>query len=249
VARNNPDKFRRDRATELRNLTQLLSEYEVVDDLSPLYSAVDKCSKNTPHGKNSWGYDFDSLLFQVKTPRHTLPEKIGDYLDVKLSVSLKGICEIDSDDPFKDELSISIVVSTNEVSSARKNLCAWHLDRHILEVGDHDTEEVHPLYHFQYGGKRMYGIENFGNVLLLDPPRLIHPPLDAILAVDFVLSNFSGATWQQLKQEGDYKNLITNAQELFWKPYIKSLLAGWGSASERQGRNTLLLWPNLVVKY
>lgn len=245
MARTNPDKFRRDRATELRNLAQLLSKHEVVNDLSPLYSAVDKCSKNTPNGKNSWGYDFDRLWFLVKTPRHTLPKEIGDHLNVELSVSLKGVCEYGSDDPFK-ELSVSLEVSAND-SPTPKNLCAWHLDRHILEAGDHESEEVHPLYHFQHGGQRMYGLENLGNVLLLDPPRLLHPPLDAILAVDFVLSNFMGAKWKQLRDDGEYENMIINAQELFWKPYVNSLSAGWGSVPERQGRNTLLLWPNLVV--
>lgn len=211
MVRNNPDKFRRNRATELRSLAQLLSKYGVVNDLSSLYGAANKCSKNMPNGKNSWGYNFDSLWFLVKTPRHTLPTEIDDYLDVELRVSLKGVCEEDSDDSFKDELSVSIVVSTNEI----KNLCAWHLDRHILAVGDHEPEEVHPLYHFHHGGQRMYEIENFGQVLLLDPPRLLHPPLDAILAVDFVLSNFMGAKWKKLRADEHYETMITHAQELF----------------------------------
>ncbi len=246
MARKTLDKFRHDRATELETLALILLTDGVCSNPYQLNNAATVCRNNKPRGENSWGYYLNSLLFQVKTPRHTLPKQMGDYLDVELSVSLKGVCEIDSDDPFQHELSVSIVVSTNEVSSGRKNLCAWHLDRHIVEKGDHESEEVHPLYHFQYGGKRRYGIENLGNVLLLDPPRLLHPPMDAILAVDFVLSNFSGATWQKLKEEGDYKNLITDAQELFWRPYVKSLLAGWGSAPERKGRNTLLLWPNLI---
>jgi hypothetical protein len=96
----------------------------------------------------------------------------------------------------------------------------------------------------------MYGLENLGNVLLLDPPRLLHPPLDAILAVDFVLSNFMGAKWKQLRADEHYETMITHAQELFWKPYVKSLFAaGWGSAKERKERKLFFkqLWPNLVV--
>lgn len=257
MASKNPDNFRRERATELRELAQILLKQQICRNSSPLDKAAAMCRDDKPKGKNSWGYHLNGLLFRIKTPRHTLPRKIGDYLDVELSVSLKGVCEEDSDDPFQDELSVSIVVSTNEVSAGRKNLCAWHLDRHILEAGDHETEEVHPLYHFQYGGKRMYGIENLGQVLLLDPPRLLHPPLDAILAVDFVLSNFSGAKWKKLREDGNYRNMITDAQKLFWKPYVKSLFAaGWGSAKEREdGRGSAderkaflkQLWPNLVV--
>jgi len=35
---------------------------------------------------------------------------------------------------------------------------AWHFDRHIIDTkkdSPHVTEDIHPLYHFQFGGARM----------------------------------------------------------------------------------------------
>jgi hypothetical protein len=249
VARKKKDskKFRRERANELQQFAQLLLESQVVsehDDLYPLYNAAQMCRNSTPKGPDYYGYDLNRLLFQIETPRHTLPRNVGDSLVLELSVTLKGICEVETDDPFKYELSVDIEISASN-SSPRKYLCAWHLDRHIMGEEDSEPHEVHPLYHFQYGGKNMYHIDNLGNVLLLDPPRLAHPPMDAILAIDFVLSNFAGAVWNKLRDDSVYRNIVADAQKRFWLPYFKSIVAQWGTTPERKACNARLLLPNL----
>jgi len=242
-----PKKYRKARSNELRQFARLLSTSQaikVIPDISPLESAAAKCINNTPKGQNSYGYNLEQLLFQIETPRHTLPNDVGKYLNLELSVALQGVCDPESDDPFKYELSVNIEVMT----IPPKKRCAWHLDRHILGEEDNEAYGVHPLYHFQYGGHQMEEIKNLGDVLLLETPRLLHPPMDAILAIDFVLSNFAGTIWKTLREDGTYRRIVEEAQERFWLPYFKSIVAHWGTPDERQDRNTQLILPHFFDK-
>ena len=49
--------------------------------------------------------------------------------------------------------------------------------------------------------------------LVIIVPRLVHPPLDGILAVDFVLSNYFGSQWANLCDEPEYQKIIRAVQE------------------------------------
>ncbi|EXS68134.1 hypothetical protein BF95_03395 [Sphingobium sp. Ant17] len=108
---------------------------------------------------------------------------------------------------------------------------AWHFDRHIIDVKKedrHNTDDIHPLYHFQFGGSRMTRIhQRLGDTLLLDPPRLMHPPMDGILAIDFVLANYAGQVWKALRGDEQYKRLVIPQFEKIWKPYFSGVAESW----------------------
>ena len=69
---------------------------------------------------------------------------------------------------------------------------------------------------------------NLGNVLLLPTPRISHPPMDIVLGIDFVLSNFVKAEiYKKIQSNSQYKAAVRKAQEKLWKPYMLSLAHHW----------------------
>lgn len=126
-------------------------------------------------------------------------------------------------------------------------VASWHLDRH---PDDSPTESVHPVYHFQYGGRKLIiPNDNYGNHLVLDMPRIMHPPLDLILGIDFVLSNFLGKTRNAMCSERPYVNSIAELQNLIWRPYVYSIARHWptyGNENERYEWDSHSIYPQLL---
>lgn len=234
IKKKDIESFRRERVEELRLLHQVVSEskinklsverygFEICPNTTPIISAADICAQSNPKIPEVWSYDLNSLLFQITRPRNTIPSTVGETLSLKLSVLLKGIIIPENGDIFKT-LFVNIEIY-DAAPLECKNHCEWHLDRCDYDFAKRDSKESHPLYHFQYGGKSMRDIgDKVGRVLLLNPPRLPHAPMDALLAFDFVLSNFAGYAWEILRNNSTYKTIIKKAQQLYWKPYFKSI--------------------------
>jgi hypothetical protein len=55
----------------------------------------------------------------------------------------------------------------------------------------------------------------------------MHPPMDGILAIDFLLANYAGTTWMLLRDNAQYVNLIAPQFERIWKPYFSSVAGSW----------------------
>lgn len=69
---------------------------------------------------------------------------------------------------------------------------------------------------------------NLGDVLLLPAPRISYPPMDIVLGIDFILSNFvEKKVYNELRCDPQYKSAVKNAQARLWKPYILSLAHFW----------------------
>jgi hypothetical protein len=123
-------------------------------------------------------------------------------------------------------------------------------DRILKRAKDNEPSEIHPRYHFQFGGEEILDrIDNlnidFGSSLFMEPPRFPHPPLDIILGIDFVLSNFYGRKWKELNQDTTYRNIVKEAQDRFWKPYAMAIASKWSNTinSDWQSRD---IWPQLI---
>jgi hypothetical protein len=216
--------FRSQRAEELRHLARILQEADLVRDASPLLSAAAQCGDQ---GRLSWGYEFAGLEFTLAGAglRHTKPD--GATLDlVELGVLLNGPCldEDALDDPFT-QLNVNIVV-TGWDANANSLMTAWHLDKHEGS----ESKLHHPDYHFHYGGEKVWASAtavagfSYGSLLLLESPRLDHKPLDGILAVDFVLANFLGSAWRELKEDGRYIDLVREAEKRCHLAYCQAAL-------------------------
>lgn len=101
--------------------------------------------------------------------------------------------------------------------------CSWHFDfdKPQDEQGAHRF--VHPLSHLTYGGRQMSTV-NLGDTLLLTSPRICHPPMDPILLIDFILSNYiPKGHYDNIRIESDYKRALQFSQSSYWRPYYESI--------------------------
>jgi len=122
-------------------------------------------------------------------------------------------------------LDLNIIGYKTPESTEKSYTSSWHLDRHPHKQ---NTKFTHPLYHFQFGGKRLDLIDP--NMLVLSCPRIPHPPMDVFLAIHFVISNFFNnkqfAFVNKLLADSDYQAIIKRAQERLWTPYFMAFDSG-----------------------
>ncbi len=150
------------------------------------------------------------------------------------------------------EAVVNIEYSAMNEESVEECKGSWHLDFHIDEPRCSSPEFVHPMYHFHHGGKRLKEIGTYGNVILLDAPRILHHPLDVFLAIDFVVSNFSESMWRKLKADTSYSEIIENSQNQWWSTYYRKLAEYWahkgqgGVDSQEICKEARLINPHLA---
>lgn len=241
--------FRKERGSELVGLADVLVSEGLIRSGDPLREAAGACTRPELNRTLRWGYVLDGLIFELNDVhlaeiRHTQPRGLS-YLEVELTVVLSGDCLDDgaTTDPL-DLLEVNIELHGICGDGAQRS--AWHLDRHI---GKEHSGFAHPLYHFQYGGKRVRDIEQHGEHLLVESPRLAHPPLDAVLAIDFILSNFFYDVWFGLRnRHAFYSDTVREAQRRFWRPYALASAWLWAPMPDSIDWKAPPLWPQIVSK-
>lgn len=244
----NKNSYKRDRAKELMTLAEILNRVAVCQDTSPLYRAASQV--NSSHG-STWGYEMDRLRFRLDARHHAVPQQVMDLtLELSLRIEANYVPEDEGEflDPFQ-KLDFNIVTSGISVSDRdQRVMCAWHLDRDIGQAGDPEQTFIHPQYHFQFGGRDMQYVEHgFCSVLLLETPRIAHPPMDAILGVDFVLTNYFRSDRLKFREEGTYINILRTAQDRIWRPYALALASRWTESRQSLQWPPTKLWPQLSV--
>ena len=238
--------------SNIEKLARVLSKYEIVRDVGPLYNAASQCRDYKT--REMWGYEFDNLIFNRMGNLKRLPSSVEkEDISLRLSISTEGKCHPkEYEDPLsKLEFFIWIegqcIGDSGEIETPS---CAWHLDRHISaeKKGTNPPEFMHPCYHFHFGGRHFESL--FVNkalpVLLLDSPRIAHPPLEAILGVDFILTNFIGSNLLGFRNEGEYSSMIREMQKSIWKPYIIALSNTLDISRKTEIWNPSIVWPQLI---
>jgi hypothetical protein len=244
--------FRKARQSELLRLADVLHKRNLIQDPGPLSAAASLCvRRDLRHGQHFWGYHLDGLIFakvDIESFRHSRPEN-SQISSLELGITLSGPCLDDNapDNPFSS-LSGDIIV-TGVTADRQKTLkCAWHLDKHIREVGDAEPALAHPEYHFQHGGKNIRLLGDYGLHQILESPRIAHPPLDAILLVDFILSNYCGSEWKKLRlEDSTYKELVVSAQERYWAPYALATAVVSKAITVTSPWKAKEIWPQLLI--
>jgi hypothetical protein len=216
-------------ANHLRYISGLLKENGIVKDISPILSAATMYQRSLNMDLNVYEAIIDQLIFHSIDPeqkfRKIRPKRVhrGAGLDLEYNISLKGNLPVsDSADPLS-ELAIGFKLTA--LSEDNKLLVnSWHIDRHITGEGE-NSYFPHPVYHIQYGGKTMTedeGIDH-GDILLVDTPRVPCPPHDIALSIDYILCNYYGRVWYQLKEDDRYNDAIKYSRKCFWYAYFKSI--------------------------
>lgn len=205
-----------------KDVTDFLS---IMSNLSISHGSVDFKKQLT---SEFWGYTIKDIKFKVdqSTLKHISPsgftnvEVIVD-LDVQSIISEWGKLN----DPFCSLNFRSLIRGTNS-KTGKVHYLGFHIDRHN-GVG---TNEIHPLYHLQYvQNSNIKPKEDFdhGETLQLDVPRMMHLPMELILGVSTILSNFSPTIYSKLIENRQFVNLCKDYQQKIWRPYFNSLENYW----------------------
>lgn len=245
-------KFRKELARKYKLLLQVLRNLGL--NHSSLSQAISELANDSylpaVDGKTSprnWGYDIDGFVFEadvkgaVQYPKKTTRIKItlglrlvAEYSDEQTTIS----------DPLK-YLAFNLTVEGYNKQSM--HFMSYHLDRHI--EGGNEPDEAHPIYHFQFGGNKLKELDdqNFGRSIFLDAPRLMHYPMDLIMGIDFVTSNFMPSVWQKLRNDPTFVGLLEESQKMILKPYFHTLASHYdGSNYTSSSWDCKSICPHLV---
>ena len=215
-------------ATEINFIANILQREKLCSDISPL----NKCCSNGM-------YRVEELKFNIReVPRNTRPNV--ELMEVLLNVSFQ---ELQDDIPGSNYcFRITAQGLDGNVNLVKSS---WHLDYDI----NNNQEYIHPHFHLTWGGDTMKGL-GLGDVLLLPTPRISYPPLDIILGIDFVLSNFVKADiYKKIQCDSQYKNAVKNAQEKYWKPYMLSMASHWNDGLcnySKNAKDCKYFYPTLI---
>lgn len=233
------DLVRRNLSADLIRLSQVLQSGSrgIVVNPEVLMSSANSIGRNAKGA--SWSYKVAGLLLRVQIPQSTRPTTCVGPLTIEVDLKFAGNCDLEIDDQITD-----LVLEISIRSASGEHICAWHFDRHI--EGGKKPLEAHPLYHFQHGGHAMEPhAELLGKTLLLPAPRLAFPPMDAVLAIDFILSNFAGECWATMRKDSTYLRMLQQSQKLLWRPYLRKLADWWECGVQDKPRIAALL-PHLA---
>jgi len=209
---------------DLLILAELLNEHDLCKDTKSLYSASN-FRYNTDI--NNWKYNVSIPITVNSIPSHIRPIDT-EFLEINFSIEIEGtfVEEMNVENCLLD-LKFDILISglTNE----GLNIATWHLDKHVGCDDDGESKFTHPEYHFSFGGNKMWEQNlDCGGILLHPSPRIPHPPMDAILGVDFILQNFiDRKDIFKLLNTPEYKNIVRNSQIRLWRPYMLATASHW----------------------
>lgn len=254
MARDSYQSLKSEIARDLRQLADILLSTKFIKDVTPLYSAENRCRSSKG---DSWSYELAPLVFhRLGNFQNIIPRRLL-YEDIilELSLEIQGLCDAQEYEDPLSHLSLNIYlkgefldIDVNNHSIIKMAECAWHLDKDSGKEEDGAQEFIHPCYHFQFGGHHMNAsIYDFGATMILGSPRLAHPPLDAVLGIDFVLTNFMSASSLEFRNDGQYQNIIRRSQERLWKPYLGSLAQSMGLSDLPNADWGSSVWPQLIA--
>lgn len=220
---------------DLRNLKKIL-ENDWQENIS--YTWV----LNLDSKQNTSGYTFgksskNSLTFKnIDLGRHVRPSFEEGLSDIKvmLGIDIKHYASNTSLYCIKN-LGVNFFIGGSVIDKEGNGmdvLFSLHLDKD--EKGDKKHEFTHPLYHLNFGGTTMTKPKedntpwDFGSLLLMEAPRLVHHPMDVVLAVDFILRNFYKEEKHiKITEQRAYKLLLKNATDRYLKPYYQGIMSKW----------------------
>jgi len=208
-----------------------------IEGLDELHTQLNKKGVKQDFWKLSTKLIFKNInKNDLNIPEEILQNVSEIILEMKVSLTEKGyecgnICDsIDQNE--RNQYGVQLITYGKTSKDIANYKMSWHLDKHIRSVDENEGRGkgfVHPEYHFNMGGFALTKENNFnfGSVLLIDTPRIMHPPLDIVLSIDFVLRNFYGIRVKNLTYSSQYKQIISKSKNRLWRPYYISLANHW----------------------
>lgn len=190
----------------------------------------------------------DSEKFPKRLSHKNSARNLELFFDLEIECDIANF--ISNKDPFK-KYSFNIVIKGRNKNDANNDLIyAIHFDKHNLEEQKKGNapNQAHPAYHFQFGGNNLEdeGKLDSGRALFLDAPRIMHHPMELILSIDFILSNFFPTIWNRIKHLPSYQKILKKYQKDFILPYFKSIVEHFENNTNVW--NSQEIYPQLVKR-
>jgi hypothetical protein len=210
-------------ARDLSMLNHLIERYEIPIQGERLYALEGKLQI-----ANSLNFSIEDLEFPLtESIAGSIPNEIGTFgIFLTHNCYLDSTKDFKSQDPFvndKGGYSFIINIIGYKNPNANELYSTIRLDRHI--TGGNSPKVCHPFYHIQFGGD-FVSLKETGELMLLGPPRIAHPPLDLFLGIHFILDNFfnkrSYPMIKELFENYEYRSILERAQKRLWEPYFQA---------------------------
>lgn len=215
-------------ARDLKNFVDIIArhdqvcffDYQKLTNRAESLSDIDYCDIE----------EIELEFLNYQSVAKTVPQIESFKINLISSLTSNEGVDASMQDPI-ESCTFDIVVTgfcTDDGGNKEYKNC-WHLDKDEEDdEGDGKQGYTHPLYHFQYGGRRIAGLTS-GESLLMGAPRIPHPPMDIFLAIHFVLNNYFNKNsdrykfLQDLYEDDDYRNILERAKQRMWYPYFEGL--------------------------
>lgn len=212
-------------AIDLEKISDILLEENFIYNPSPLRSVRDQLMRDPKQ------YSISGLIFNNVNGEYIR----GGVWDKNLGVKMSGKIDINGNAFVYSEVSkmvIDIEYSCFKLEDNTECKGSWHMDYHVMP--GNPPSFMHPDFHLHHGGKKIAELSSYGDLVILDTPRVMHHPLDAVLGIDFVISNFfPDIQWRKLRAKKEYSNIVEKAQESWWKDYYATLSSYWSSKNQQ----------------
>jgi len=181
-----------------------------------------------------WRLSVNKLIFRYTDKiRNSRPSNIKNICIV-MNITLAGKVNTNNGTvncvEYLNDMKIDIEIVGIDQDKER-HLACWHIDKHLNTEGDNSPIGIHPMFHIHFGGQKLQSqideSGHYGNLLLLDSPRIQFPPLDVPLSIDFIISNFYGDYHREIINDKMYRSVIKESQANYWKPYYHSISSIW----------------------
>lgn len=216
------------RSNDIKSFSEPVSELNAVMDAIKLYlNSKVSGYKNVMDG-DTYCCSFTDcrFLFTGNLPNNTKPKGLSD-LEVWFSITFqyngngKNLKEKFGENHRKYRFELLFKNLNGEGS----HISSWHLDYEPEET----DRNIHPLFHLTFGGTKMKEISknvaaDYGNLLLMSVPRWNYYPMDAVLGIDLIFSNFLNKDEYIKLYTGKYRQAVENSKIRLWQSYSDTFM-------------------------
>ena len=205
--------------------------------------SIGEIKKSLNKTEELFSYAFSTIKFYIDKrllPNHSIPKKF-EYLQVTLSINdeinINRVRDCYIQDPISRLGKFNIILECDR----QHYTSSWHLDRHVPEKQEGTPSNLHPIYHLTFGGYNMEkhledNSDVFGKSLILRTPRIMHPPMELVLGIDFVFNHFIPKDALDLLSDNRYLELINELKKYLWLPYSLAIAQNYCGSIRIDGK-------------
>ena len=205
-------------------LSVLQKHNDQLYDLQFYPDSLRQILKTFASSNDGYSYTFSKLKLVIPKkfrPSHCIPRHAGDIeviLSIESDIVIKKLKVGHIEDPLIKLENFNIILNSDKYTSS------WHFDRQDKKDGEGISKSLHPIYHLTFGGHYMEDLQQddsdeFGRALIIRAPRIMHPPMELILGLDFIFNHFIPKDKLDLLSDPSYNMIINAFKKYFWMPF------------------------------